>query len=309
MREDRRREPANVRRTAGDARCRRGVRAARPLRLHGVPRRGAGGDDRRDRPPGGAGIGRFLLRRAPTRVAAGAPAVDPRHPRANRRRSRRSSTTSTWSSPCTASAAGRCSPRSCSEVATAGSPPTSPATCERHCPTTRSSTTWNASRSSCRARTPATRSTCRPTPACSSNCHREPAAADRCGTTGRSGLVPPTRTLIATLADGGVDLGRTGSIGRRSSIVDRRLIGAYRRGRAFGSDTDRGAGHPRADRARAAVDRITTAGAARSRPDPSRRPAATVRSRARRGGRRGARPGSCSAERCPSDGRGDASKR
>ena len=105
---------ADVRRTVGDARRGRALRPARDVRVHGVPRRRARGDHRRDRPPSSPAMRRVVLRRDAARVVATALSFDHGHAGRVRSACGRSSTTSTRSSRSTASIASRCAPRSCS---------------------------------------------------------------------------------------------------------------------------------------------------------------------------------------------------
>ena len=144
---------AHARRGGGDG-------GAQPLRVHGLPRRVAGGDDRRHRPGRGrAGRARPTTACTSPRTCSGT-CRRPRSTRPCRRRSPGSSTTSTSSSPSTASAARASGPRCCSAGRTGSWPTTSAATCGRPCRPTRSPPTSSGCRSRCGACTPATRSTC-----------------------------------------------------------------------------------------------------------------------------------------------------
>ena len=169
-----------------------GVDAAGPLRLHGLPRRFAGGGDRRDRVRRGRGGRSLVLRRAPAGRPAVAHPLDPRSNPPSLPRWPPSSTTWIRSSPSTATGATATGPRSCVGGA---APPAGRAPRQRTCAggsrPTRSSPTSTPSRSSSAASTPAIRSTWPEAAACSSSCRRGCEAPARCSGTGRVRAQPP----------------------------------------------------------------------------------------------------------------------
>ena len=190
-----------LRTAARRAGCDRAQRAAQPVRVHGLPRRGARAADRPHRPGRRRRGRRLAVRRRASATGPGPLPVDPTSAARSHRHCTRSSSMSTSSSPCTATGATGCSRRCSSGGATASSPTCSAPSSPRPCPTTRSSPTWRRSLASCAACIRTTRSTSRPTAACRSSCRRASAGsgprwADWTG----DGFVPPAAALVDALA-------------------------------------------------------------------------------------------------------------